>query len=48
MQADLNLTHEQKLGIIAARDEYLRVLELLQIRQVPSLLVMLSHAPAQS
>lgn len=41
MQADLNLTHEQKLGVIAARDEYLRVLELLQIQQVPPSLTML-------
>ncbi|KAK9836861.1 hypothetical protein WJX74_009752 [Apatococcus lobatus] len=31
--AALNLTHSQKLGIIAARDEYLKVLDLLQIRQ---------------
>ena len=35
VQADLDLTHEQKLGIIMARDEYLKVLNLLQIKQVP-------------
>ncbi|KAK9861250.1 hypothetical protein WJX84_006205 [Apatococcus fuscideae] len=31
--AELNLTSEQKLGVIAARDEYLQVLDLLQLKQ---------------
>ena len=42
MQADLKLTMEQKLAIIAARDEYLKVLDLLQIRQVSHVLTQLS------
>lgn len=37
VQAELNLTSEQKLGVIAARDEYLQVLDLLQLKQVRAL-----------
>lgn len=34
VQADLDLTHEEKLGIIMIKDEYLKLLDLLQLKQV--------------